>query len=147
MILIAINLAAGSKCAGQGDVSFWYVWHTYFFCVSKLTDFISFCFLLCGACGILVPQPGIKPVPSALEVQNLNHWTAREVPVLFCFLILFLEIRFLASKNQCNKQRENNFSLLIEPSKGIKPKWWCGVLDQSLVRKKNSYGRHLGQFE
>ena len=28
----------------------------------------------------LVPQPGIKPMPSAVEAQILNHWTAREVP-------------------------------------------------------------------
>ena len=34
----------------------------------------------CVACGILVPQPGIKPVPPAVEVQSLNHWTTREVP-------------------------------------------------------------------
>ena len=41
----------------------------------------------CGlwACGILVPQPGIKPVPPALEVQSLNQWTAREVSVLTIF--------------------------------------------------------------
>ena len=32
------------------------------------------------ACGILVPQPGIKPTPPALEMQSLNHWTNREVP-------------------------------------------------------------------
>ena len=32
------------------------------------------------ACGILVPQPGIKPVPLAMEAQSLNHWTTREVP-------------------------------------------------------------------
>ena len=25
-------------------------------------------------------QPGIKPVPPALEAQSLNHWTARKVP-------------------------------------------------------------------
>ena len=31
------------------------------------------------ACGILVPLPGIKPATFALEVQSLNHWTAREV--------------------------------------------------------------------
>ena len=29
---------------------------------------------------ILVPQPGIVPVPPALGVQSLNHWTTREVP-------------------------------------------------------------------
>ena len=34
----------------------------------------------CMACGILVPQPGIKPVPPAVEVQSPNHWTTREVP-------------------------------------------------------------------
>ena len=33
-----------------------------------------------AACGILVPRPGIKPTSSALEAQNLNHWTTREVP-------------------------------------------------------------------
>ena len=38
-----------------------------------------------AACGILVPQPGIQPIPLALGVQSLNHWTARtarEVPPL-----------------------------------------------------------------
>ena len=28
----------------------------------------------------LVPQPGIKPMPPALEAWRLNHWTSREVP-------------------------------------------------------------------
>ena len=32
------------------------------------------------ACGILVPQPGIKPTPPAVVAQIINHWTAREVP-------------------------------------------------------------------
>ena len=32
---------------------------------------------------ILVSQPGIKPIPHAREVQNLNHWTAKEIP---CFV-------------------------------------------------------------
>ena len=32
-----------------------------------------------AACGILVPQAGIKP---ALEAQNLDHWTIKEVPLL-----------------------------------------------------------------
>ena len=34
------------------------------------------------ACWILVPQAGIKPVSTALQVQSLNHWIAREVPFL-----------------------------------------------------------------
>ena len=28
--------------------------------------------------GILVPLPGIEPMPHIVEVWNLNHWTARE---------------------------------------------------------------------
>ena len=30
--------------------------------------------------GILVPRPGIKPVPPALALWGLNHQTAKEVP-------------------------------------------------------------------
>ena len=37
-----------------------------------------FCPLLV-ACGILVPWPGIEPVPLSLEVWGLNQWTIREV--------------------------------------------------------------------
>ena len=35
------------------------------------------------AWGTLVPQSGTKAVSPALEAWSLNHWTAREVPVLF----------------------------------------------------------------
>ena len=30
-------------------------------------------------CGLLVPQPGIKPMPAALAAWSLNLWTSREV--------------------------------------------------------------------
>ena len=32
------------------------------------------------AYGTLVPWPGIKPLPLAIEAQSLTHWTLREVP-------------------------------------------------------------------
>lgn len=32
-------------------------------------------------CGILVPPPGIKLVPLAVEVWSPHHCTAKEVPV------------------------------------------------------------------
>ena len=32
--------------------------------------------------GVLIPQPGMKPVSTALEVKSLNHQTAREVPAI-----------------------------------------------------------------
>ena len=33
-----------------------------------------------GACGILVPQPGIEPAPPVVEARSLEHWTSWEVP-------------------------------------------------------------------
>ena len=30
--------------------------------------------------GVLVPQPGIPPVPSAVKVPSPNHWTASKFP-------------------------------------------------------------------
>ena len=38
------------------------------------------------ACRILVPRPGIEPVPPAVEAQSLKHWTAREAPEVFLIL-------------------------------------------------------------
>ena len=50
------------------------------------------CFLslfLATPWGTLVPWPGIEPVPPALQVQSLSHWTAREVSELY-FHIAYL---------------------------------------------------------
>ena len=49
-----------------------------------LCEGISFFFFFWprhAGCGILVPRPGVKLVPSALGAWSLNHWTAREVPL------------------------------------------------------------------
>ena len=37
-----------------------------------------------ATCGILVPRPGIEPVPPALEAQRLN-WTVKEILDFFFF--------------------------------------------------------------
>ena len=37
----------------------------------------------CTACGTLVPQPGIEPMPPALEAQSLNHWIAGKSPLIY----------------------------------------------------------------
>ena len=33
-----------------------------------------------AGCGILVPSPGIKPMPAEVEARSPNHGTAREFP-------------------------------------------------------------------
>ena len=53
------------------------------------------------ACGILFPQPGIKPVPPAVEGQSLNHWTTRDFPLKFfvcLFVCLFFEVSLTYNK-------------------------------------------------
>ena len=53
----------------------------FFFYIELLFFPFIFTYLaLQPACVILVPQSGMKPKTPALEAQNLNHWTAREVP-------------------------------------------------------------------
>ena len=47
-------------------------------------------------CRILVPQPGIKPLTPAGEVQSLNHWTTREVQ----------EILMVGRSNLCFKKKK-----------------------------------------
>ena len=42
----------------------------------------------------LVPWPGIKPRPPALEARSLSHWATREVPILNYFLISRLKERY-----------------------------------------------------
>ena len=42
------------------------------------------------ACGVLVPWPGIEPVPPPWEAQSRNHWTTREVLKMVLFWPIFL---------------------------------------------------------
>ena len=49
-----------------------------------LDAFLSFLLLFWlrpAACGILVPQPGTEPRPTAVKVQSPNDWTARKFPL------------------------------------------------------------------
>ena len=48
---------------------------------------------------ILVPQPGIKPVPSASGLCNLNQWTTRKVPIT-CLQFL-LSVQFSPVAQSC----------------------------------------------
>lgn len=41
--------------------------------------FPFFLFLDHAACGILVPQLGVEPMPPALKAQSLNQWTTDKV--------------------------------------------------------------------
>ena len=60
--------------------------HTWFnVLLSPSRNSFFFSWLCRAACGILVPQPGIEPMPPAAEAQSPNHWTTREFPLLLLF--------------------------------------------------------------
>ena len=76
-------------------------------------DFFSFCYcvfclfwLLCTACGILVPILGIKPAPPVMEAWGLNHWSAREVPRDDLYFVLYelvcFKTQFIIRPNKTN---------------------------------------------
>ena len=53
--------------------------------LERLTVWWNYAFLIIFiflACGILVPWPGIEPVPSALGAPSCNQLTTREVPAV-----------------------------------------------------------------
>jgi len=54
-------------------------------------------FLATPACGVLVPCPEMELTLPALDVQSLNHWTAREVPKhSFLMQSIFAELNELS---------------------------------------------------
>ena len=62
---------------------------------SSLLFFVIYLFLLCCmACGILVPWPGIKPMPPTMEMWTLNFWIPREVPGLIEIILIFISTAF-----------------------------------------------------
>ena len=46
-------------------------------------------FFLASGIAVLIPWPGIEPVPPAVEAWRINHWTSRELPN-YLFLRLHL---------------------------------------------------------
>ena len=54
----------------------------YYFSKIIFTFLHSYFFFGLVACGVLVPQPGIRLLPPALEARSLNNWTTREALML-----------------------------------------------------------------
>ena len=51
--------------------------------VTMAKPIVCVCVCVFLVCGILVSQPGVEPRNLDSEVQSPNHWTTREVPVVF----------------------------------------------------------------
>ena len=112
------------------------------------------------ACGILVPWPGIKPVPPALKAQSLDHWTTREAPEmclvdlhlsltnsLFC---LGLSFKFLSSFFQDNISSTFSFYInsqivcSVDPVPATPIKMICPDRQQPSLHPSLSCGPRVG---
>ena len=59
--------------------------------------------MLCReACKMLVHQPGIEPVTPALGAWSINHWTAREVPIISDLTHCLLFTKFITDLSSFN---------------------------------------------
>ena len=76
-------------------------------------------------------QTEVKPAPLAMEAQSLNHWTAREVPHLFIFLLLFFGTLCVRSKNTFFKMSRNLFPVFSSRCFIV-----SGLMFKSLIRFK-----------
>ena len=61
------------------SVLFFFFWGMELFVYRFL--FVLVLWPCCTTCGVSVPGWGMEPTPPALEVQSLNHWIPRELPV------------------------------------------------------------------
>ena len=94
MIRITITYARVCLiCAKEVKHSFSVMYYTSQWLFSRRV-FIYLFKLHCTACETLDPQAGIEPVPSALEVQSLNHWTTRDISRKWNTLVLILLLFF-----------------------------------------------------
>ena len=73
--------------------------HSFFFFFFVKKGVYVYFWWCCRTCRFLVPQPGIKPVPPAVEAWSLNHW-ARNT-----FLI---KITYIKKKLEKLSTQENN---------------------------------------
>ena len=66
------------NCLTEAETGLLSLWSLFFLSFLKLFLFVCLFRPCCVACGILVPQPGMEPVPPAVEGWSPNLWTARE---------------------------------------------------------------------
>ena len=79
---VYMGVSIGNVGSGAGATAFFLISssHCFIFLFILFHLFIWSCHV---ACRTLVPQPGIKPKPPAVEAQSPNHWTAGSPSVSF----------------------------------------------------------------
>ena len=87
-LCLSLPLPPQLRCSGWLSISTFmgfycvlFCFVLFYWCNNPGTPYEFSLFFFCHvACGILVPQPGIKPTLHALEASSLYYWVARKVP-------------------------------------------------------------------
>ena len=109
---------------------------------------------------ILVLQPGIEPVPSAVEARMLNHWTSRGSPcsLLSIRIVEWLEApreRDVSPINVCElgrgvvgvqSQWGQSVFLVLEGSHEVLQDYWKHIGILIIVTKPEVFFEHLSPF-
>ena len=90
-------IANGNGVSFWGDEMFWNWMVIILSKYIKTLSFTLFSFFLAVPLGKqeLVPQSGIKPVPTVVEAQSPNHWTARKFQDFLNSEILFFNKKLI----------------------------------------------------
>ena len=94
--------------------------------------------------GILVPRPGIEPVPPTVEAWSPNHWTTREVPCQPVF-----KARFISTEPSLVLPQEPKKQALGNPTHPATPlpvASWDHLPGWSLMSRASQTQLILGQW-
>ena len=72
---------------------------------------------------VCVPQPGVKPRPSAVRGWNANHWTAMEFPV-FSFLRNLPTLSYSGCANLHSHQKHMRVLFSPQPCQHLSLVFW-----------------------
>ena len=70
-----------------------------FFIIKFIRTMFLFFWSCPEVCGILIPQSGVELELPELELQSLNHWTARKVPDILIFKLTAVKSESFSLKN------------------------------------------------
>ena len=82
LLSLAMSQEMETNCFHSRDKSHWQTWGGCFSSSSPIQQsspvqhqfcFVFFFFAELVTCGILVPKPGVEPVPSIVKAQSPNH--------------------------------------------------------------------------
>ena len=87
-----------------------------------------------AVCGILVPWPGIKPIPPVVEAWNLNNWITRGVPNYS----RFSPLRYLSLSEDMLSLEKVQVSILLYIVKQLMfPLYHFGILKRQRNQRSN----------